>query len=178
MRSIRRPTRGARRARWRSPRSARPSRRPACCSAKRQRRPGRAGRAVVGVRRGQHPCPTSRPAFHRPRDHPAPAPAALRHPLLHGRCAAPSRTGSKARSARTPNWSSWSGCRCDGIKERVELLAITEIVLDDLQAQIEAGLQPRPAGSVLPRAARQARAGPAVTLSDGRISLTFTRAAP
>ena len=38
----------------------------------------------------------------------------------------------------------------DGIKERIELLAITEIVLLDLQKPDRGGLQPRPAGAVLP----------------------------
>ena len=52
---------------------------------------------------------------------------------------APSRTGSRARSAPTPSWSSWSGCRSTASRRSIELLAITEIVLDDLQARIEAG---------------------------------------
>ena len=44
----------------------------------------------------------------------------------------------------------------DGIKEKIDLLAITEIVLGDLDKQHRGRLQPRPSGAVLPGAARQA----------------------
>ena len=39
--------------------------------------------------------------------------------------------------------------------KRLDLLAITEMVLEDSQAQIAAGFEPRSAGAVLPDAARQ-----------------------
>ena len=40
----------------------------------------------------------------------------------------------------------------DGSRQRIDMLAITEIVLRDLQGQHRGGLQPRPAGAVLPDA--------------------------
>ncbi len=38
-----------------------------------------------------------------------------------------------------PSWSSWSGCRYREIKQRIELMAITEIVLRELNTQLEDG---------------------------------------
>ena len=76
-----------RRALWRSPRSARPSRRPGCCSApSATRAAGRsAERPVARLRRGRHPARPLQHAFHRPRRDAATAQAPLRHPLLHRR---------------------------------------------------------------------------------------------
>ena len=67
-------------------RSAKPSRRPGSCSAPRRRHaPPAPDGAVGGLCRSRHPARPLHRAFHRPRRHPAPPEAALRHPLLHRR---------------------------------------------------------------------------------------------
>ena len=48
------------------------------------------------------------------------------------------------------------------IKQRIELMAITEIVLRELNTQLRKGLQPRAAGSLFPCGPRPAGARPAV----------------
>ena len=68
--------------------------------------------------------------------------------------AARSRIGSTARPVPMPNWSNWCGCRSTR-PSSLELLAITELVLEALQAQIAAGFSHDRPGAVLSHAARQ-----------------------
>ncbi len=103
--------RGARRARLRSPRSARPSRRPACCSAKAADEAPTAPSgpwskfAEAKVLPDLGSCISSCARSRRPAARAASTRASL--PPTPAR----SRIGSTARSARKPNWSNWSGCR-------------------------------------------------------------------
>ena len=145
-----------RRAPWRSPPSARHSRRPGCCSARSATTPPAVpDGAWAAFAEAKHPARPVHHAFHRPRGHAAAAQAALRHPLLHRR-----RQRHRAQDRRQGR----PRCRTGGtgvaaaneIKQRIELMAITEIVLRDLQEQIETGFShdlPVPYFHVRPRQA-------------------------
>ena len=178
MQHVQAAERRARRARWRSPPSARPSRRPACCSAPSATMPRQRPTAPGTPSPRPASCPTSATMHFIARAITPPRPAAaLRHPLLHRRRQrhrAPHRRQGRPR------------CRADrtglaaarrGIKQRIELLAITEIVLRGAERPHR-----RRASATTCRCrtievdARQAGAGTAVTAriaAELAVSLTF-----
>ena len=128
-------------ARWRSPPSARPSRRPACCSARRitARRTRPAGPWAAFARARRAPD-LEAAAVRRPRHHAAATAQALRHPLLHDR---PRRRRRRGRRRRRPRVRA-DRARLGLLREAqpLELPTITSIVLDELEHRIDKGFAP------------------------------------
>ena len=104
-------------------------------AARRQGAPTRRPRPTAPGRPSPRPAsiPTSPPCISSPAPSPRRGASGATTPASSPPTPAPSPTGSRARSAPISSWSSWSGCRSTEIKQRIEMLAITEIVLRDLQ---------------------------------------------
>lgn len=141
------------------PPSARCTRKPASWSAPRRPAPRKARRRAAGRLPRARRVPQSRIADLRAaRHHPAAPPQALRHALF---AADVSAIAKKVEGMVGPD-SELIETRWLTFKEteKAELPAITRVILEEVQARLDAGFR-REIGAVLQRALRQVRAHPA-----------------